>query len=113
MFVRSMLATLALALTLPLAASAQTAPPADAPPAPAAAAPHAHHPRYMAAIRSLALTSDQKQQIRGFANERKQANVNADEPTKRANAKKFRSEVDGVLTDDQRAQLQTLLATPH
>ena len=114
MFLRPLFGAFILAITLPLAAAAQTAPapppPGAAPPAqPPAAAPAHPHPRFMAAIRSLGLTADQMQQIRGFARERKAANDGADAPTRHANAKKFRSEVDGVLTSDQRAQLRAAI----
>ena len=113
MFVRSLLGAFILTVTVPLAAAAQTAPappPAAAPPAPPAPAAPVHpHPHFMAAIRSLGLSADQMQQIRGFASERKTANDGADAPTRHANAKKFRSEVDGVLTPDQRTQLRAAM----
>jgi len=106
-FVRSFLPALVLALAVPLAAVAQTAP--AAPPAAAAQpAPH-HHARYLAAVRSLGLTPGQQQQIDGFARARKAADAGADPATRRANAKKFRHDVAGVLTPDQRAQLHTAL----
>ncbi len=111
MFVRSALIALAVTVAAPLAASAQSAP--AAPPAPpAAVAPqphHHHHARYLAAIRSLGLTPDQQQQIQGFVRERKAANAGADAATRHVNAKKFRHEILGVLTPDQRAQLHAAM----
>jgi Spy/CpxP family protein refolding chaperone len=115
---RSLLALLALSFALPLAASAQTTPqmpPQDAPPgagAPAApgATPHRHHHnRYMSALHSLALSPDQQQQIRGFMRDTRAANQGADPQTKHANVKKMRSEIDGILTPDQRTQLRAAL----
>ncbi len=110
MFVRSALIALAVTLAAPLVASAQSAP--TAPPAPAAAAApqmHHHHARYLAAVRSLGLTPDQQQQIQGFVRERKTANAGADVATRHENAKKFRHEIRGVLTPDQRAQLHAAM----
>jgi len=113
---RSLLPLLALALALPVAASAQTSP--QAPPAPPAAGapdapgamPHHHHQnRYMTALRTLALSSDQKQQIRGFIRDTRTANQGADPQTKHANVKKLRGEIDGILTPDQRTQLHAAL----
>ncbi len=97
MSVRSSFLALAIVLCAPLAAGAQTA--------------HAHHHAgYLAAVRSLALTPDQQQQIQAFVRERKTANAGADLPTRRANGKTFRQEVTGILTPDQRVQLRAALA---
>ncbi len=114
---RSLLPLLALALALPVAASAQTTDPQAAPAPPAAGAPvapgamqhHHHRNRYMAALHTLALSPGQKQQIRGFMRDTRAANQGADAPTKHANAKKLRSDIDGILTPDQRAQLHGAL----
>ncbi len=112
--VRSTLALIALTLAMPIAASAQAAPVAPAPPAPATApspgAMHQHHRSpYMTALRSLTLTPDQQQQIAGFMRDTKAANAGADKETKRANAKKLRAEIAGVLTPDQLTQLHAAL----
>jgi Spy/CpxP family protein refolding chaperone len=119
--IRPLLSALALTLALPLAASAQSAPagPAIPPPmssSPAAPAPpaatphHHHHSRYFAAIRTLGLTDDQKAQIRRMVRDTKQSNAGADPATRRANVKQLRAQIAGVLTPDQRAQLQATLA---
>ncbi len=98
MSVRSSLIALAIVLAFPLTAAAQTDPgqPAPMPAQAQPAHPHHHHrPRYVAALRTLALTPDQKAQIRGF---------------RRSDAKMFRDQVEGILTPDQRAQLRASLA---
>jgi Spy/CpxP family protein refolding chaperone len=66
----------------------------------------------MHALRSLNLSDAQKQQIRGFARATRTADQNADPATKRANMQKLRAQIDGVLTPDQRTQLQAALAAP-
>jgi Spy/CpxP family protein refolding chaperone len=100
---------LALAATLaaPLTAGAQTASPAPA----ASGAPmtghHRHHRQsLMHALQSLNLTDAQKQQVATFHSQEQQANQNADPDTKRANAAKMREQIMGILTPDQKAQLQ-------
>jgi Spy/CpxP family protein refolding chaperone len=97
--IRSSIIALAAVLAFPLAAVAQTdpaAPPVNAP-AQVQPAPHHHHHRagYGSALKSLALTPDQQQQIRAL---------------RRANAKAFRDQVAGILTPDQRAQLRATMA---
>lgn len=86
------------AFAFPLAASAQTIP-APGGPAAAPAAAGAHHRRhgdpYMQAMRSLQLSDPQKQQIRGFME---------------ASRTSLRRQIEGVLTNDQRAQLRARLA---
>lgn len=105
---------LALAATFaaPLAAGAQT----TAAPAPAASgAPamghHHHHRRHhqslMHALRSLNLTDAQKKQIATFRSQEQQANMNADAAAKHANAAKLHDQIMGVLTPDEKTQLQS------
>jgi Spy/CpxP family protein refolding chaperone len=109
--IRSLVAALVLILALPLAALAQTAPPDAAPPVAASQAqPHHHHGRYLTAVHSLALTPDQTQQIRAFVRATRQANAGADAPTRRANARKLRQQIAGVLTPEQQTQLRAALA---
>ena len=108
------------ALAAPLAASAQTAPapapPAAAPPGASGVQPHhRHHRRGLAhALRSLNLTDAQKQQIAGIMKSARAARMaNAGTPpdpqTRRANMQALRAQIDGVLTDTQRAQLADTL----
>jgi Spy/CpxP family protein refolding chaperone len=113
---RSLIALVALTLAVPAAAFAQTAPaPQDAPPAaagaPGSSAPAArrHHGRYLAAVRALALSPEQQQQIRGFVRDTRAANQGADPATKHANTRKMRSEIEAVLTPDQRTQLHAAM----
>lgn len=102
--VRHQLGALALlaAFALPLTASAQTVPaPGAAAPAPPAHTQyrHPHHRNgYMRAMQSLHLSDAQKQQIAGFVKSSRAA---------------LRRQVEGVLTDDQRAQLRARLARPQ
>ncbi len=111
MSIRPLFIALAATLAFPLAAAAQSAPPPAVPAqaAPAQAAPAHHHVRFMDAVRSLSLTPDQQQKIAAFTSERAQANAGADAPTRHANAKKFRHEIVGILTPDQRAQLRAAM----
>ncbi len=105
--------TLLAAFTLPLAASAQTAPgPQPAGPALSAPAMHAHgahrhHRRnpYLHALRKLNLTDAQRQQIAGYMKAQREARV--------ASARALRRQIDGVLTPDQRTQLHASLNRPH
>jgi Spy/CpxP family protein refolding chaperone len=106
--VRSTLALLILTLAMPIAASAQTAPAPAATATPGAVRQH-HRSPYMTALRTLTLTPDQQQQIAGFMRDAKAANQGADKATKRANAKKLRAEIKGVLTPDQQAQLHAAM----
>jgi Spy/CpxP family protein refolding chaperone len=103
---RPLLTNLAL-IVLPVAALAQAAPTVPAPPPAGASAPgiapahHHHGPRYLAALRRLDLTPDQKQQIAGYVRQMRAA--------ERANAQRLHQQLDGVLTPDQRTQLQSSL----
>ena len=111
---------IALAATLAgsAAAGAQTT---TASPAPAASgAPamghhhHRHHHQSLAhALRSLNLTDAQKQQVATFASQERQANTNADPATRHANAGKFHDQVMGILTPDQKTQLQAAMRQRH
>lgn len=111
---------LAVALVVPLAASAQTAPvpPAGGPAAGAPAGPQAgyrgHHRKGFAhALRGLNLSAAQKQQIAGFM---KAARTNmrsagtVDPQARRANMLALRRQIDGVLTPEQRTQFQANLS---
>jgi len=102
-------AALAALIAVPFVASAQTAPVA---PVPGVHARHGHH-GYMHALRALNLTTDQKSQIAAFRKDTKAANLNADPATKKANGQKLRSEVEGVLTPDQRTQLTNEIKAEH
>ena len=108
------------ALAAPLAASAQPAPipsavePAVGAPAGSHSGPRGHHRRGFAhALRGLNLSDAQKQQISGFmkaARTNMQTAKTADLQTRRANMAALRRQIDGVLTPDQRVQLETNLA---
>ena len=114
---------LAAALVTPLAASAQTAPvaPPVGPGAAGANAPmarHHHHRQngYMRAMRGLNLSDAQKQQIAGIMKSAHAARKSAaaggtpvDPQTRRANMLALRQQIDGVLSDTQRAQLHANL----
>ena len=111
---------LAAALTVPFAASAQSAP-QPAPPnaagqaAPPAGAGHHHHHvnRYMRAMRGLNLSDAQKSQIKSIMTSTRQANATNGQPvdpqTRRQNTIAMRQQIDQVLTDTQRAQLHATL----
>ena len=113
---RNQLGALALvaAFVLPLAASAQTAP------QPGVAAPHAAQQRphhrghrrspYLHAMRGLHLNAAQRQQIAGILKSSRAANKGVDPQTRRANMQAMRRQIDGVLTPDQRTQLQAKVA---
>ncbi|HYZ16930.1 MAG TPA: hypothetical protein VE591_11035 [Candidatus Acidoferrum sp.] len=109
------------ALAAPTLALAQQAPQPGAPaPAGSAAPSHhgrGHHSAYMRALRSLNLSDAQKQQIKAAYQQTRQANQNADPATRKANGEKLRSQIDAILTPDQRTQLQTKLqqerSEPH
>ena len=83
-------------LLVPAAAPAQTTTgPLAAPTAPAARTQrHAQGSRYMRALRSLNLSDAQKTQIRTIVRNQQQA---------------LRTQIDGVLTPDQRTQLRSNL----
>ena len=101
------------AVSLPLVACAQQSGPAPGASAPAPPAQQQRHHRrnpYMSALRTLNLTDAQKQQIAGFMRSARTANQSADPQTRRANMLALRKQIDGVLNDDQRSQLQASLA---
>ncbi len=112
---------LAAALAAPLAASAQTAPvpgPDAAAPAPGAAAPmqrhhHHRHGGLARAMRGLNLSPDQKTKIaailKSARDARRTAGTAPDPQTRKANMLALRQQIDGVLTDTQRAQLSANL----
>ncbi len=112
MFIARVVPLFALAATLvaPCAAGAQTAPPPA--PAPAASAPagthhhHRHRNSLMHSLRSLHLTAAQQSQVASFRAAAKQANQNADPATREANGRKLHSQIMGILTPDQQAQLK-------
>jgi len=104
---------LAAALIVPVAASAQQAPPASQVQpqqvAPGAVPAHHHHAGMRQALKQLNLTPDQRHQIAGIMKQTRLANTNADRPTRRANMKQMRSQIDAVLTADQQTQLRATL----
>jgi Spy/CpxP family protein refolding chaperone len=108
---------LAVLCVLPLAASAQTvpAPGVGAPPAAQQQSHHRHHHRspYLRAMRGLNLSDAQKQQIAGILKNSRTASKATDPQTRRANMQAVRRQIEGVLTPDQRTQLQTKLAQAH
>jgi Spy/CpxP family protein refolding chaperone len=106
-------ATLAAGLAIPAAAFAQTP---GAPVPPPAGAPAAHHHHHRSALRAalgkLNLSSAQHAQLAAVfaqAKQQRQANRTADPATRKANARQFRSQIDGILTQAQRAQFHTAL----
>ena len=102
-------AALVAAFAAPAAVFAQQAP--AVPMASPGPGMHRHHHGngYMRALRSLNLSDAQKQQIKSAVQQTRQANQNADPATHKANAAKLRSQIDGILTADQRAQLQATM----
>ena len=100
--------TLAVIVAAPLGASAQTAPAAR----PALCAPQHHHHRhhhrnaFMRSLHTLTLSDQQKQQIRDLAKSARAANHSADRATHKANEQKLHDGVLGLLTPDQKTQLQ-------
>jgi Spy/CpxP family protein refolding chaperone len=102
-------AAVAASFALPLAVSAQQAPPPATAPAPPASAPHRGGAHFMRALRSLNLSDAQKTQIKTAMQQTRQANENADPQTRKANLEQLRSQITSVLTPDQRAQLQAEL----
>jgi Spy/CpxP family protein refolding chaperone len=109
-------AALTAAMALPLAASAQQAPPAPPAANPAHANPGQRHHRgghYLHALHHLNLSDAQRQQIRTAMTQMRQANQNVDPQTRRANIKQLRSQIDGILTPDQRARLHNELRRQH
>ena len=112
------------ALAAPLAAGAQTQPPAP-PPAGDTAQPPAgdaapgvdrgkhHRSSFLHALRAVNLTPAQQQQVAAFHDQEQKANLNADGATRTANAKKMRSQILGILTSDQKTQLSAQLHRLH
>jgi Spy/CpxP family protein refolding chaperone len=108
---------LAAAFMLPLAATAQTVPPpgAAAPPAAQQGQQRPNHRRhrrspYLHAMRGLHLSDAQRQQIAGILKSSRAASKGADAQTRRANMQAMRRQIDGILTPDQRTQLQAKVA---
>jgi Spy/CpxP family protein refolding chaperone len=97
----------AAAIGTPLALRAQTQPVAQT--LPAGTAEHHHGNPLMKALKTLSLTPAQQQQISGFVAASKQANVDASTDERRANRKKLREEIMGVLTPGQQAKLKATL----
>ncbi|HTV72520.1 MAG TPA: hypothetical protein VME66_02295 [Candidatus Acidoferrales bacterium] len=97
----------AAAIGTPLALRAQTQPGAQT--LPAAAPEHHHGNPFTKALKTLTLTPDQQQQISGFLAADKQANAGATPDQRRANRKKLREEIMGVLTPAQQAQLKATI----
>jgi Spy/CpxP family protein refolding chaperone len=102
----------------PLAAGAQTPPPPGPASSPAPATTrhhhHRHHDAFSRALRGVNLTPAQQQQIAGFRDQTKKANVNADPATRKANETKLHDQIMGVLTPDQKAQVSAQMqAAPH
>jgi Spy/CpxP family protein refolding chaperone len=106
---------LAAVLLVPVAACAQQSPPSSSQqgqPAPQQAAPgaaHHHRAGIRQALKRLNLTDDQRRQIAGIMKQTRQANQNADQPTRRANMKQMRAQINGVLTADQQTELRKTL----
>lgn len=110
-----LLSTLALAaiVVAPLGAFAQAAPPAQTAPNAMTGTPrhhHHHHHAFMRSLRTLSLTDAQKAQIKDIAKSTRAANEGADRATRKANGEKMRASVLGVLTPDQKIQLQTAMS---
>ncbi len=106
------------ALLVPVAACAQQNPPPSQQQAPQAgpggAAPgHHHRAGIRQALKRLNLSDDQRRQIAAIMKQTRAANQSADQPTRRANMKQMRSQIDGVLTADQQTQLRRTLRSMH
>lgn len=102
-------ALLGAALVLPTAACAQTQAAQAGPQAGPTAGARAGHHRgggWRGALRGITLTDQQKQQLKDAAAQMRQSNQTADPQTRRANAQKFRSTVEGILTPAQRTQFE-------
>jgi Spy/CpxP family protein refolding chaperone len=65
-----------------------------------------HHHSFMHALKSVSLTPDQQKQVDAFKAQEAKANAGADRSTKEANAAKMRQQIMGILTPDQKAQVQ-------
>jgi len=103
------LALAALVAGLPLASLAQSAPTPAPAGTPAAQAEHHHggHGHMMKMLSELNLTADQKSKIDGYVAASKTANANTtDREVRRANMKALRVQIMGVLTADQKSQLE-------
>jgi Spy/CpxP family protein refolding chaperone len=117
---------LAAGLLVPVAACAQQTPGQSQPQAqqqaqpqvqqqgqpagPGAAAPaQRHRAGLRQALKRLNLTDDQRRQIAGIMKQTRLANRTADQPTRRANNKQMRAQINGVLTADQQTQLRQTL----
>jgi Spy/CpxP family protein refolding chaperone len=64
-------------------------------------------------MRGLHLSGAQRQQIAGILKNSRSANKGADPQTRRANRQAMRRQIDGILTPDQRTQLQAKVAQAH
>lgn len=108
-------AALLASLAAPVAALAQTPPPAAATFAPGARAHHGHRHRggLRKALQSLNLTPAQRTQIDQAFAQTRQANQNPDKATRKANRRQLRSRIDAILTPAQRAQLKAALQRNH
>jgi len=111
---------LAAGLLVPVAACAQQNPaPAQAQQTEpqrgpdAAASAHHHRAGLRQALKRLNLSDDQRRQIAGIMKQTRAANQNADQPTRRANMKQMRAQINGVLTADQQTQLRRTLHAMH
>jgi len=104
------LALAAFMAAIPLASLAQSAPAAvpAAASTDAKAAPAGHrHGRWMKDIQALNLTPDQKTKIDGYVAASKSANATVTDKEARHNSMKaLRTQIMGVLTPDQQAQLK-------
>lgn len=95
---------LAVALGLPLLASAQVAPQAPTQPQ-GAQGTHHRHGMGMHMFKNLNLTSDQQTQIRTIMQQYRQAHPAGSQPDPDAR-KALRQQIDAVLTPQQQAQLK-------
>lgn len=97
-------AGLAVALVLPAAVSAQTAPPHI----PAAPGAKAHHNGFMRAMRGLNLSADQQARIKALATQYHQAHPKGSAPDPQAR-EAFHASILSVLTTQQQTQLKANL----
>ena len=104
------LALAALVAGLPLASLAQSVPsPTPVVTAPAAQGEHRHggHGHLMKMLPELNLTADQQSKVDGYVAAAKTANKNTTVPEARhTNQKALRDQIMGVLTPDQKTQLE-------
>ena len=87
-------------------AGAQGVPPTSAP---MTSPSQGSHHGFMAVLRSLNLSDDQKAQIKQIMTQTHQANANADPQTRKTNMQNARAQIMQVLTPDQRVQFQAAL----